>query len=198
MNNNREALNELRERVTVCHSCELRQGCHNVVFGEGNPEAKIMVIGEGPGEEEDKKGRPFVGRAGQLLDKILAACGYERFTHVYIANIVKCRPPKNRIPTPEERASCISHLYEQIKIIQPAIIVLLGATALQGLIDSQAKITSMRGKWLKWQDIWVMPTYHPAALLRNPRLKQPTWEDFKNIVFKYRELVDPQHRCENC
>lgn len=198
MGKNTEALEELKSRVIACSDCTLRKGCQKVVFGEGNPEARIMVIGEGPGEEEDKQGRPFVGRAGQLLDKILAACGYERFTHVYIANIVKCRPPKNRIPMPEERASCLLHLYEQIKIIRPAIIVLLGATALQGLIDPEAKITGMRGKWLKWQDIWVMPTYHPAALLRNPKLKQPAWEDFKNIVYKYRELVDPGHHSENC
>lgn len=192
------AIEELKQKTMDCKLCDLRTGCRQVVFGEGNPEAGVMLIGEGPGEEEDKLGRPFVGRAGQLLDKILKACGYNRFTHTYIANIVKCRPPRNRIPTPEERACCRSHLMEQIEIIKPAIIILLGATALQGLIDPAAKITKMRGNWLKWQDIWVMPTYHPAALLRNPSLKKPTWEDFKLVVQKYRELIAPGHHSEYC
>lgn len=157
-----------------------------------------MLIGEGPGEEEDRQGRPFVGKAGQLLDKILEVCGFGRFTHVYIANIVKCRPPKNRIPAPEERISCLPYLHEQIKIIEPAIIILLGATALQGLIDPQARITKSRGEWLQWQDIWIMPTYHPAAILRNPQLKKPVWEDFKKVVAKYRDLVDPNHYSPYC
>lgn len=191
-------LEEQRRLVLNCRSCNLRLTCNQVVFGEGNPEARIMIIGEGPGEEEDKQGRPFVGRAGQLLDKILAVCGFNRNEHVFIANIVKCRPPKNRIPTPEERASCLEHLYRQIEIISPVIIVLLGATALQGLIDPQAKITKQRGNWQNWRGIWVMPTYHPAALLRNPRLKIPAWEDFKMIVAKYRELIDTNHYSENC
>ncbi|MHB8157800.1 MAG: uracil-DNA glycosylase [Desulfocucumaceae bacterium] len=192
-----EQLSALKENVLRCEECALRSGCRQVVFGEGNSEARIMVIGEGPGEEEDKLGRPFVGRAGQLLDKILAASGFDRSTHVFIANIVKCRPPKNRIPEPNERGSCLVHLNEQIRILQPEIIVLLGATALQGLIDPLAKISKARGNWLKWQDIWVMPTYHPAALLRNPSLKKPVWEDFKQVVDKYRELVDPKHRSEH-
>jgi DNA polymerase len=198
MLNKKEALEELKSEVLHCAHCQLRTGCRQVVFGEGNPEAKIMLIGEGPGEEEDKLGRPFVGKAGQLLDKILAACGYERFQHVYIANIVKCRPPKNRIPEPEERVLCLDHLKKQIEIIQPQIIVLLGATALQGLLDPQAKITKARGQWVNWQGIWVMPTYHPAALLRNPGLKQAVWEDFQKIVARYREMVDPDHYSAHC
>lgn len=193
-----EAMEELKNKVLTCANCQLRAGCKQVVFGDGNPEASILLIGEGPGEDEDKLGRPFVGRAGQLLDKILAACGYTRAQHVYIANIVKCRPPKNRIPEPEERALCLQHLHRQIEIIQPRIIVLLGATALQGLLDPQAKITKTRGQWIDWQNIWVMPTYHPAALLRNPALKQPVWEDFKKIVARYRELVDPNHYSAHC
>jgi DNA polymerase len=191
-------LESLRAQVDTCQRCKLREGCQRVVFGEGNPEASLMLIGEGPGAEEDKLGRPFVGRAGQLLDKILEACGFERFTHTYIGNIVKCRPPQNRIPTDEERLTCRPYLHRQIDIIMPKIIVLLGATALQGLIDPQAKITKARGNWLMWQGIWVMPTYHPAALLRNPQLKRPTWEDFKKVVAKYRELVDPNHYSANC
>ena len=192
------AMEELKEKATNCTLCALRAGCSQVVFGEGNPEARVMLIGEGPGAEEDKLGRPFVGRAGQLLDKILEACGFNRFTHTYIANIVKCRPPQNRIPTPEERLKCKSYLLKQIEVIDPVIIILLGATALQGLIDPAAKITGMRGMWLNWQGIWVMPTYHPAALLRNTALKKPTWEDFKQVVIKYREIIDPGHYCKHC
>ncbi|PKM88049.1 MAG: uracil-DNA glycosylase [Firmicutes bacterium HGW-Firmicutes-12] len=188
-----KSLEELQDKVLNCRACQLRQTCNQVVFGEGDPDANIMLIGEGPGEEEDKKGRPFVGRAGKLLDSILAENGFDRFEDVYIANIVKCRPPRNRIPTPEERGNCLLHLYKQIEIIQPEIIILLGATALQGLIDPLAKITKQRGKWLSWRGIWVMPTYHPAALLRNPRLKQPASEDFKMVFEKYRELIDTKH-----
>lgn len=193
-----EALKELKETVLNCEMCDLRKGCHKVVFGEGSPEAGIMLIGEGPGQEEDKQGRPFVGRAGQLLDKILQACGFQRSEHVYIANIVKCRPPQNRVPTPEERSSCLPYLYKQIEIIEPKILILMGATALQGLIDPQARISKARGQWLNWEGKWVMPTYHPAALLRNPNLKRPTWEDYKKVVEKYREDVNPQHYSAHC
>ena len=192
------ALEELKDKVLQCRLCALRNDCRQVVFGEGAPRARVMLIGEGPGEEEDRLGRPFVGRAGQMLDKILAACGFNRFTHTYIANIVKCRPPQNRIPTPEERLLCKTHLLKQIEIIDPVIIILLGATALQGLIDPSAKITGMRGVWLNWQDAWVMPTYHPAALLRNASLKRPAWEDFRLVVKKYRETIDPDHYSEHC
>lgn len=191
-------LARLKDEAEQCCLCGLRQGCNRVVFGEGNPEAKILVIGEGPGEAEDQQGRPFVGKAGQLLDKILGACGFERFTHTYIANIVKCRPPNNRIPTPEERGVCMPYLQRQIEILQPPIIILLGATALQGLLDPQAKITRMRGIWQLWEGRWVMPVYHPAALLRNPQLKQASWEDFKKVVNKYREIVDPAHYSVHC
>lgn len=196
--NKGQILEELKSKTGKCTLCNLRQACQQVVFGEGNPEARIMLIGEGPGAEEDKLGRPFVGKAGQLLDKILQACGFERFTHTYIGNIVKCRPPENRIPIPEERAACISYLHQQIQIIDPPIIILLGATALQGLLDPEARISKIRGAWQNWQGKWVMPTYHPAALLRNPQLKQPTWEDFKKVVNKYRELVDADHYSPHC
>ena len=156
-----------------------------------------MVIGEGPGEEEDRQGLPFVGKSGQLLDKILEAAGFSRNENVYIANIVKCRPPGNREPELEERAACLPWLMEQIDLIQPNLIILLGSTALKGLIDPEGKITRVRGTWIQWNDIWVMPTYHPSALLRNPELKKEVWEDMKAVVRKYREVVDPHHVSPN-
>jgi DNA polymerase len=157
-----------------------------------------MVIGEGPGQEEDRLGRPFVGPAGQLLDKILAAGGFERFQHTYIANIVKCRPPGNRIPTPDERATCLTYLQRQIEIVDPGYILLLGATALQGLVKTDGRITKDRGSWIIWENRQVMPTYHPAALLRDVSLKRPVWEDIKQLVARYREAVDPDHASQYC
>lgn len=191
-------LEALKNEVLGCVRCNLSKGRTNVVFGEGYPFAKLMCIGEGPGQEEDLQGRPFVGRSGQLLDKILNVCGFNRQEHVFIANIVKCRPPNNRAPLPEERLMCIPYLYKQIELINPIIIVLLGATALNGLIDPNLRITKVRGNWLMWNNRWVMPTYHPAALLRNPKLKYEAWEDFKKIVAKYRELVNPDHHSDYC
>jgi uracil-DNA glycosylase family 4 len=188
-----ESLEELRAVVMACAKCDLRKGCHNVVFGEGCPTAKLMCIGEGPGYYEDMQGRPFVGASGKLLDKILDVCGFSRQTNAYIGNIVKCRPENNRTPLPEERAACLPYILKQIEIVNPTIIVLLGATALQGLIDPEARITRLRGTWLQWQGRWVMPTYHPSALLRTPQLKHQAWDDFKKVIDKYRELVDPHH-----
>ncbi|HEY3367568.1 MAG TPA: uracil-DNA glycosylase [Symbiobacteriaceae bacterium] len=186
-------LEQLRQAVLQCSSCGLRAGCSGVVFGEGNPAARLVLCGEGPGAEEDKLLRPFVGAAGQLLDKMLAACGFDRFQHAYILNVVKCRPPGNRIPTPEERDACRPNLAAQLRILQPAIIVLMGATAVQGMIDPNARITRMRGSWIQRDGVWYMPTYHPAALLRNPELKKDAWHDFKLVIDKYRELVDASH-----
>jgi uracil-DNA glycosylase len=183
----------LNDEVRRCTRCELSQHRTRAVFGTGNPYAELMVIGEGPGEEEDNQGLPFVGKSGQLLDKILAAAGFSRQENVFIANIVKCRPPANREPTPEERTACLPFLLLQIEMIQPAIIILLGSTALKGLIDPNGKITQVRGKWMEWNDIQVMPTFHPSALLRNPDLKKEVWEDMKLVVQKYRALVDPNH-----
>ena len=188
----------LKAEVSGCTKCDLHRSRINAVFGMGNPESKIFLIGEGPGHDEDVQGLPFVGRSGQLLDKILAACGFTRKEHVFIGNIVKCRPPQNRVPTPEERAKCLPYLLEQIELINPYIIILLGSTALQGIIDQKAKITQERGNWQMWNNRHVMPTYHPAALLRNANLKKETWEDFKKIVQKYRELVNPDHFSEHC
>lgn len=193
----RLAFEELRTEILSCQKCELASTRNHVVFGEGNPEAEILIIGEGPGAEEDKTGKPFVGRSGKLLDKILEACAFNRVEHVFIANIVKCRPPNNRPPKPEERIACMPYLDKQIEMIDPKIIILLGATSLNTLVDAKAKITKVRGKWINWNNRLVMPTFHPSALLRNPNLKKDTWEDFKTVVFKYRELVNPNHFSEN-
>ncbi|MDD7250875.1 MAG: uracil-DNA glycosylase [Prevotellaceae bacterium] len=187
---------QLREQILSCNKCDLCQGRVHVVFGEGVPDAKLMCIGEGPGYYEDQQGRPFVGASGQLLDKILAVSGFSRQTNCFIANIVKCRPPQNRDPRPDEREACIPWLMQQIDIVNPAIIVLLGGTALKGLIDPNAHITRYRGQWLTWHGRWVMPTFHPSALLRTPALKRDAWEDFKKILDKYREVVNPQHHSD--
>lgn len=183
--------------VQECTKCKLSETRKNVVFGMGNPNASIMLIGEGPGQREDELGIPFVGKSGQLLDNILAACGFSREEHIFIGNIVKCRPPNNRDPLPEEKDECIEYLHRQIEMINPQILVLLGRVALQGLIDPKASITKCRGNWIEWQDRWVMPTYHPSALLRNPKLKYDTRDDFRKIVEKYKELVDPEHEAVN-
>jgi len=191
-----EKMAELEQKTENCSLCQLSGHRSQVVFGEGVLGKGLMVVGEGPGQDEDKQGRPFVGRAGRLLDLILESGGFSRETNTYIANIVKCRPPGNRTPVPGEREACKPYLLEQIRLAEPKIMVLLGATAIQGLIDANAKIGASRGRWLDWQGIQIMPTYHPAALLRNPNLKAAVWEDMKMVIDKYRELVDPEHYCE--
>ena len=183
----------LKEEVLQCSKCELAKLRHHVIFGEGNPEGGIFIIGEAPGRDEDLQGRPFVGKSGQLLDKILAACGFTRIEHVFISNIVKCRPPDNRVPTPCEASVCMPWLLKQIEIINPKILVLLGATALKYMAGEGYKITRDHGRWLDWQNRLAMPVYHPAALLRDPALKRDTWTDFKKIFYKYCEVVNPQH-----
>ena len=192
------ALDELKTEVLSCEKCPLHQSRTNVVFGNGDQNAEIMLIAEAPGFYEDKSGIVFQGKSGKLLDKILAASGFNRDKHIYISNIVKCRPPNNRAPNSVEKEACIPYLFDQIEIIDPKIIILLGSTALKGLIDPNAKITQVRGQWINWNGKLVMPTYHPSALLRNPALKRPVWEDFKNVVAKYRELVDPEHYSKYC
>lgn len=183
------SLDELKELALTCRRCGLRAECAGVVFGEGNPAAGLMLIGEGPGAEEDRLGRPFAGKAGQLLDQILGAIGLERFEHTYIANVVKCRPPGNRAPRPEEARQCLPWLYRQIELLSPALIVLLGGTALQNLIDPHARITRARGQWLQSKSgIKIMPTYHPAALLRDPGKKRPVWEDFQKVRDEYLKI----------
>lgn len=176
---------ELRQRALACTACRLRGSCKQVVFGDGNPASRIVFIGEGPGSDEDDQGIPFVGRAGQLLNKILAAAEFNR-EEVYIANVVKCRPPGNRLPNPDEVRVCRNFLEAQIRIIKPEIVVCLGALASQTVIDPKAKIGQVRGKWFIRNGIKMMATYHPAALLRNEGYKRPTWEDFKLIRNEYR------------
>ncbi len=173
-------MSDLEILVRDCHLCPLREGCTQVVFGEGAEDADIMLVGEGPGKSEDEIGRPFVGRAGELLNRILAAVDISR-SEVYIANVVKCRPPGNRLPNLNEIKACRGYLEAQIRIIKPKILICLGALATQTLVDGKAKITVIRGRWFTRQGIMIMPTYHPAALLRNESLKRPVWEDFKMI-----------------
>lgn len=182
-----KTLSDLEKLTGNCQDCRLRATCQQVVFGEGPGGARIMFIGEGPGQEEDIQGRPFVGRAGQLLDKMLAAAEFKR-EEVYICNVVKCRPPGNRIPKPDEVKQCRKFLEAQIRIIHPAIIVCLGSLASQTVIDPRARITKIRGKWLTRQGIKIMASFHPAALLRNEAYKRPAWEDFKQIRDEYKRL----------
>ncbi len=180
---------QLYELARSCTRCRLRATCQQVVFGSGSIESKIMFIGEGPGRDEDMQGEPFVGRAGQLLDKILNAADFER-SKVYICNVVKCRPPDNRLPNPDEVKECGKFLEAQIRLIKPRIIVCLGALASQVVIDPRARISGIRGKWFTRQGVKIMATYHPAALLRNQSYKRPTWEDFKLIRNEYRNLQE--------
>ncbi len=181
------SLEELASRAAGCNRCRLRGGCRQVVFGEGDKEAMMMLVGEGPGQVEDEQGRPFVGPAGQLLDRILEACEIKR-DEVYITNIVKCRPPGNRLPNPDEVAACRGWLEAQIRLINPRIIVCLGLLATRTIIETKATMAATHGQWFRRGDVWMMSVYHPAALLRDPRLKRPAWEDFKLIRDKYREL----------
>ncbi|NLL21476.1 MAG: uracil-DNA glycosylase [Firmicutes bacterium] len=182
------SLDELRELCLNCQRCPLRKGATNVVFGEGDPHAGIMFIGEGPGGEEDKMGRPFVGAAGKLLDRIIAAAGWKR-EEVYIANVVKCRPPGNRNPLQEEIEVCYPLLEKQIELIDPQIIVTLGAVSAKVLLGSwNLYITRERGKWHQFGNRMLMPTFHPAALLRDPAKKRPVWEDIKQVMALYNEI----------
>jgi DNA polymerase len=179
----------LQERALGCSACRLRSTCQQVVFGSGDPAAKIMFVGEGPGRDEDLQGEPFVGKAGQLLDKILAAADFHR-PSVYICNVVKCRPPENRLPNPDEVKECSRFLEAQIRIIKPRIIMCLGSLASQAVIDPKARITQIRGRWFTRQGINMMATFHPAALLRNLSYKRPTWEDFKLVRDEYQRLAE--------
>ena len=172
----------LRAMALSCQNCALCSQRQNVVFGEGNIQARLMFIGEGPGADEDATGRPFVGAAGQLLDKMIAAMHLAR-EDVYIANIVKCRPPGNRMPGADEAAACIGYLKKQIQLIQPEVIVLLGGTALSFLLEING-ITKYRGRWQNYNNIAVMPTFHPAFLLRKPEAKREAWHDLKLVMAK--------------
>lgn len=175
------------EALARCQKCPLAHSRNCVVPGEGNPDARLMLIGEGPGAEEDRSGRPFVGRAGELLTKMLAAIGLSR-EEVYICNVVKCRPPGNRTPMPEEAAACLPYLRCQVALVRPQVILLLGATAGRYTLDPDLRITRDRGQWVQRKGVWMMPTFHPAALLRNESLKRPVWTDLKAVKEKLDEL----------
>ncbi len=173
-------LEDVRNELGDCRRCKLHRTRHTIVFGEGNKDAKLMLIGEGPGYDEDVQGRPFVGKAGQLLTKILQSIHVQR-EEVYITNIVKCRPPQNRNPEPDEIESCYPFLLRQIRAIRPKMIVALGKVAAQTLLKTDTTITALRGKFFDLPGIKVIPTYHPAYLLRNPERKREVWEDMKRI-----------------
>lgn len=180
----------LREQCLKCEKCELCRTRTNVVFGVGVPDAEVMFIGEGPGENEDLQGEPFVGRGGQLLDKYLDAIGLDRKKNIYIGNMVKCRPPKNRDPKPEEQEACISWLRSQVKLLRPKIIVCLGRIAAQRLIDPNFRVTRQHGQFFDKNGTLMMGTFHPAALLRNPSQKPDAFEDFLALREKIREVCD--------
>jgi DNA polymerase len=180
-----ETLDQLGRMVSGCQKCVLCQTRTNTVVGEGNPSAQLMCVGEGPGATEDETGRPFVGAAGQLLDQILSAIECPRET-VYIANIVKCRPPGNRKPLPDEATSCLPFLHRQIALIRPKVLLALGSTAAEWLLNTRQSLGNLRGKVHRFGSIPVVVTYHPAALLRNPNWKKPTWDDVRIA----RQLLD--------
>ncbi len=176
-----DSLDAVRNDLADCRRCPLAASRNHLVFGEGNPRARLMFIGEGPGYEEDRKGAPFVGPAGDLLTKIIQAMGLTR-DQVYICNVVKCRPPKNRNPLPEEIQACLPFLQRQIDCIRPEFICTLGSVAVQSLLQTTEAITRLRGRFQNYQNIPVMPTFHPAYLLRNPDKKREVWDDIQKLM----------------
>jgi DNA polymerase len=181
-----ETLEDIRADLGECCRCGLGRTRRTVVFGVGNPKARLVLVGEAPGREEDEKGEPFVGEAGRLLDRILFAMGLSR-DEVYICNVLKCRPPNNRDPEPDEVAMCEPFLIRQLAAIRPQMIVALGRFAIQTLLQSKAPISKLRGTWQQYQGIPLMPTYHPAYLLRNPNGKREVWADMKLVMERLRE-----------
>lgn len=179
-------LESLREAIGDCTRCKLHSSRRTLVFGEGNPQARLMFIGEAPGEDEDRQGRPFVGKAGQLLTKIIEAMGYRR-NAVYIANILKCRPPGNRNPQPDEIATCEPFLRKQVDLVRPLVICALGTFSAQTLLQTDQKISRLRGRFHDYRGIRLMPTYHPAYLLRNPDEKKKVWDDMQKIMAVLKE-----------
>ena len=182
---------QLKAATSNCHACRLCETRHNVVFADGSEHAELMFIGEGPGADEDAQGVPFVGRAGQLLTRMIAAMQFKR-SEVYIANIVKCRPPGNRNPADDEMDSCLPYLNRQIQLVSPKVIVLLGNVALKGLMK-RGGISRLRGHWLDYKGIMVMPTFHPAYLLRYEAAKRDAWSDLQQVM-KVFGKVYPPHR----
>lgn len=202
-----ETLEEIRQDLGDCQRCRLAQGRKTIVFGQGNPHAELVFVGEAPGADEDEQGLPFVGRAGQLLTQILASVGIKRPDDIYIANTVKCRPPENRAPQSDEQAACAPYLEAQIHFVKPKIILLAGSPAIKAILKTDQLITSLRGKWLKLQgtEISVMPIFHPAYLLRNPskekgKPKWLTWQDMqevKNALEYHRKVEELSRESEN-
>ena len=186
-----EGLAEIAGRIAACKRCPLHQSRTRTVPGQGSTSPEILFIGEGPGADEDRQGLAFVGRAGQLLTKIIEAMGFTR-DQVFIGNIVKCRPPENRTPLPEEMQACLTYLREQIALLKPKVIVAMGATAVKGLLDVQAGITRLRGQWMSYEGIDLMPTFHPAYLLRNPAGKREVWEDMKAVLTRLGRQPPPR------
>lgn len=183
----------LAQHCNACHRCDLGATRTHAVVGRGNPQAPIMIIGEGPGQNEDETGLPFVGKAGQLLEKILESVKLDTEQDVYICNVVKCRPPSNRVPTPDEIAACKPYLLEQIRLVDPKIILLTGATAVKGVTGDKRGITKIRGTWMEWEGRLCMPILHPAYLLRNPSRERGSpkwlmWQDIQVVRAKLDEL----------
>ena len=179
---------QIERMIQNCRRCGLCEQRHSIVLGEGNRKASVMLVGEGPGADEDAQGRPFVGKAGQLLDKMFSAIDMRR-EDLYITNVVKCRPPGNRTPLDEEAQACLPILRMQYRLIRPKIVVCLGATATRHVYDPEARITRVRGQWLEKNGTFFLPTYHPAALLRDESKKKDVWADLKSIAQKYAELT---------
>jgi len=176
-----ETLLKIREDLGECTRCKLHKGRNKIVFGDGSVKAKLVFVGEGPGADEDKQGLPFVGRAGKLLTQMIEAMGLQR-SDVYICNVVKCRPPGNRQPGPDEVEACSPFLFRQLDSLQPKVIVCLGATAFQTLLQSNRSISHFRGQWLDFRGYKMLPTYHPAYLLRNPAAKADVWKDLQKVM----------------
>jgi DNA polymerase len=184
-----ETLDDLAASAAGCALCRLSEKRKTVVFGEGDPKASVMFIGEGPGAEEDRTGRPFVGQAGKLLDRMIFAMGFER-EEVYIANVVKCRPPGNRDPKDDEVAACAAYLDRQIDLIGPAVIVALGKPASRRLTGTNNPMGALRGRWSSYRGVPLMPTFHSAYLLRNPKAKREVWEDLKLVMQRLASTTD--------
>lgn len=178
---------ELEKSIINCKECKLCQNRTNIVFGNGNKEADLMFIGEGPGADEDKQGLPFVGKAGKLMNEAFKGLGIKR-EEAYIANIVKCRPPQNRVPEQDEAQTCLNYLRNQVILVRPKIIVLLGSTALKNVLGKEYGITSARGKWIEKKGIKYMPTWHPAALLRDENKKIEFWKDLKEVANNLKKM----------
>lgn len=176
-----DTLLKIREDIGECTRCKLHKGRNKIVFGDGNPKARLVFVGEGPGADEDKQGIPFVGRAGKLLTQMIEAMGLQR-PDVYICNVVKCRPPENRKPEEDEISTCSPYLLRQLDVIEPKVLVCLGAVAAQTLLGTTRGISQFRGDWIDWHGHKLMATYHPAYLLRNPAAKSEVWKDLQKVM----------------